>query len=134
MTARELAMRFEGLRLKAYQDSVGFWTIGYGHHCSDHQPPITEDEAHDLLEADLKIATTGALTCCPKITGGVLEALTDFVFNLGTKRLEHSTLRVAVNNRDWPEARKQIRKWVYAGGEVLPGLVHRRDAEAELIS
>lgn len=26
----ELIKRFEGLRLKAYQDSVGVWTIGYG--------------------------------------------------------------------------------------------------------
>ncbi|WP_424147557.1 lysozyme, partial [Serratia marcescens] len=26
----ELIKRFEGLRLKAYQDSVGIWTIGYG--------------------------------------------------------------------------------------------------------
>ena len=26
----ELIKRFEGCRLKAYQDSVGVWTIGYG--------------------------------------------------------------------------------------------------------
>ncbi len=26
-----LIKRFEGLRLTAYQDSVGVWTIGYGH-------------------------------------------------------------------------------------------------------
>lgn len=26
----ELIKRFEGLRLKAYPDSVGVWTIGYG--------------------------------------------------------------------------------------------------------
>lgn len=26
----DLVKRFEGLKLKAYQDSVGVWTIGYG--------------------------------------------------------------------------------------------------------
>lgn len=27
----DLIKEFEGLRLSAYQDSVGVWTIGYGH-------------------------------------------------------------------------------------------------------
>ena len=27
----KLIQQFEGLRLKAYQDAVGVWTIGYGH-------------------------------------------------------------------------------------------------------
>ena len=27
----DLIKRWEGLRLTAYQDSVGIWTIGYGH-------------------------------------------------------------------------------------------------------
>ncbi|WP_423245967.1 glycoside hydrolase family protein [Periweissella cryptocerci] len=31
ITGRQLLKQFEGLRLKAYQDSVGVWTIGYGH-------------------------------------------------------------------------------------------------------
>ena len=50
-----LVKDFEGLRLNAYQDSVGVWTIGYGHTGSDVKPgmTITQAKADQLLQADL---------------------------------------------------------------------------------
>ena len=55
----DLIKRWEGLRLTAYQDSVGVWTIGYGH-TAEAGPPapkagmkITEKEATDILARDL---------------------------------------------------------------------------------
>ncbi len=49
---KNLVKRFEGLRLTAYQDSVGVWTIGYGHTGPDVHPgmTITEEQADELLE------------------------------------------------------------------------------------
>lgn len=44
-----------------------------------------------------------------------------------------STLRRRVNQRDWPSATKELRRWVYGAGKVLPGLVARREAEALLL-
>jgi len=43
--------------------------------------------------------------------------------------LQTSTLRRRVNQRDWGSAGQELRRWVYGGGKVLPGLVTRREAE-----
>ena len=60
---------------------------------------------------------------------GRLAAIVDFTFNLGAGRLQTSTLRRRINQRDWPTAASELRRWVYGGGKVLPGLVTRREAE-----
>lgn len=46
----------EGLRLVPYQDSLGFWTLGYG-----TKLPLTRVEAEHLLEGRA-VAAVGALT------------------------------------------------------------------------
>ena len=63
-----------------------------------------------------------------------LAAIVDFTFNLGAGRLQTSTLRRRVNQRDWDAASHELRRWVYGGGKVLSGLVARRDAECRLIT
>lgn len=62
-----------------------------------------------------------------------LAAIVDFTFNLGAGRLQASTLRGRINQRDWTGAAQELLRWVYGGGRVLPGLVLRRGAEAILI-
>lgn len=62
-----------------------------------------------------------------------LAAIVDFTFNLGAGRLQTSTLRRRVNQRDWKAAAHELRRWVYGGGQVLPGLVARREPEAALL-
>lgn len=63
-----------------------------------------------------------------------LAAIVDFTFNLGAGRLQTSTLRRRVNQRDWVAAGQELRRWVYGGGKVLPGLVARRAAEVSLLA
>jgi lysozyme len=53
--------------------------------------------------------------------------------NLGGGRLQTSTLRQRINQRDWAAAAKELRRWVYGGGRVLLGLVARRKAEVALL-
>jgi len=62
-----------------------------------------------------------------------LAAIVDFTFNLGAGRLQTSTLRRRVNQRDWDAVSHELRRWVYGGGRVLPGLVARREVECRLI-
>lgn len=62
-----------------------------------------------------------------------LAAIVDFTFNLGAGRLQTSTLRRRINQRDWAAAATELRRWVYGGGGVLPGLLARRAAEEALI-
>jgi lysozyme len=81
-------------------------------------------------------ALNATLRYCPALASepeGRLAAIADFTFNLGAGRLQTSTLRRRVNQRDWLAAGQELRRWVYGGGRVLPGLVTRRDAEARLL-
>lgn len=143
--AVDLAKRFEGFhrvpkadpgRAHPYVCPAGFWTVGYGHLCDPRHPPITEEEADAYLEADLQTALAATLRCCPVLATEPEErmaAIVDFTFNLGAGRLQTSTLRRRVNQRDWPNASLELRRWVRAGGKVLPGLMVRREAEATLL-
>ncbi len=140
-TAVELAKRFEGFhrvpkfdsgRAHPYICPAGYWTIGYGHLCDPKHPPITEAEAEFYLAHDLQTALAATLRYCPGLIAepqGRLSAIVDFTFNLGAGRLQTSTLRRRINLRDWVSAGQELRRWIYGGGKVLPGLVTRREAE-----
>ena len=142
--AIELAKRFEGFcrvpkndpRAHPYICPAGFWTIGYGHLCDQSHPPITPAEGEAYLAQDMQIALRATLSYCPVLateTAGRLGAIVDFTFNLGAGRLQTSTLRRRINQRDWAGVASELRRWVYGGGRVLPGLVARREAEARLV-
>lgn len=143
--AIELAKRFEGFcrvpksdpdRAYPYVCPAGFWTIGYGHLCDAKHLPITMDEGEAYLVADMADALRTTLRYCPVLATepeGRLAAIVDFTFNLGAGRLQASTLRRRVNQRDWPGVAKELGRWIYGGGRVLPGLVLRRTAEALLV-
>lgn len=143
--AIELAKRFEGFhrvpkvdpgRAHPYICPAGYWTIGYGHLCDPKHPPINEDEADDYLASDLMTALHATLRYCPVLATqpeGRLAAIVDFTFNLGAGRLQTSTLRRRINQLDWSSAKRELRRWVYGGGKVLPGLVTRREAEVYLL-
>jgi lysozyme len=82
-------------------------------------------------------ALDATLRFCPVLATqpeGRLAAIVDFTFNLGAGRLQTSTLRRRINQRDWIAAGKELRRWVYGGGKVLPGLVTRRSAEVALLT
>ena len=119
-----------------YVCPAGFWTIGYGHLCAQDHPPITLDEAEAYLAQDLQTALAATLRYCPVLATEPerrLAAIVDFTFNLGAGRLQTSTLRQRINQRDWSEVAIQLRKWVYSGGKVLPGLLIRREVEIEYL-
>lgn len=141
-----LAKRFEGFhrvpkhdphRAYPYICPAGFWTIGFGHLCDPKHPPITESEAEDYLAQDLQTALWATLRYCPVLateSTGRLAAIVDFTFNLGAGRLQTSTLRRRINQRDWSAAGTELGRWVRGGGRVLPGLVMRRHAESVLLA
>lgn len=144
-----LAVKFEGLHkvkqdglIYPYRCPAGIPTIGYGNtRYMDGRPvrmgdaPITKAQAETMLMHELEACTSAALRMCPVLMHKTykLAAITDFVFNLGAGRLQASTLRRRINERNWKDAAREIRRWNKAGGRVLAGLVARREAEAQLI-
>ena len=130
----ELIKRFEGLRLNAYQDSVGVWTIGYGHtKTAKAGQRITADEAHRLLIQDVidHEAHIKRLVKVP-LKQQEFDALSSWVFNLGGGSLASSTLLKKLNAGDYVGAANEFPRWNKAGVKELAGLTIRRNAERDL--
>ncbi|PRP70895.1 muraminidase [Chromobacterium amazonense] len=130
-----LIKQFEGLKLTAYQDSVGVWTIGYGHTGRDVKPSqtISSNQADQLLRQDLARFEQGVSNLIKvSIKQNQFDALVSFSYNLGLGNLQSSTLLRLLNQGDYQAAAGQFPLWNKAGGKVLPGLTRRRLAEQAL--
>ena len=142
--AAALCRKFEGLRLKPYLCPAGIPTIGYGStRYADGKAvtlkdaPITREEADELLRLTLRRDyLPGLLAASPVLAGSpqALGVLGDFVYNLGLGAYRTSTLRKRVDAQDWPAVLTELRRWTRVRGQVLPGLVKRREAEAEILA
>lgn len=136
----KLVQHSEACVLHPYRDTVGVWTIGWGHTgpaVHEETPPITQETADALLAGDLAYFELGVRRLCPGVEGARLDALIDFAFNCGLAALAHgghdggpSGLYRRVLAADWAGAAHEIRRWDHAGGQVLPGLTVRRAIEA----
>ena len=133
--AFDFVAQHEGLRLEAYLCPAGHWTIGYGLTRVSGVPvhagmKISEDRARQLLTQELKrVQDQLAGLVKVKVSRGEFIALTDFCFNVGAGNLGHSTLLRKLNQGEYMTAAYELRKWTYAGGKSLPGLVRRREDE-----
>ncbi len=140
--AKKIIKEFEGLRLKAYRDPAGHWTIGYGHlintRCEKEllNRTITEEEAEELLEKDMERIWEGMWRYI-KIRLEDMHylmwaAILSFCFNVGPGRLKGTGIGRALNRKDFERVAEELMRWVYAGGKVLRGLVRRREAERKM--
>lgn len=115
------------------------WTIGYGTTGPDITPDTrwTHEQALAALRAETTQKALGVLKLSPTLATEPdrrIAALTSFAYNCGLGNYRISTLRRRVNQRDWPEAAKEILKWDKAAGRVMAGLTRRRVAEAALLN
>ena len=130
----EKLKEFEGLRLKAYRDAAGVLTIGYGHTGTDVSmgDRITAYYAKELLMDDLGEHEAAVRQLHVARTQGQFDALVSFVFNLGIGRLKGSTLLKTIRKGgSKAQITREFKRWVYAGGLQLPGLMRRREWEAK---
>lgn len=127
-----LIKRFEGCRLTAYQDSIGIWTIGYGHTAGVFKGQIiTQAQADIYLRMDC-INAEKYVNNYDNIyhwNQNQFDALVSFTFNCG-----NGNLKKLLNNgqRTITEISTKITAYNKAGGKILKGLVNRRNAEKEL--
>jgi len=111
--------KFEGLRLQAYRDSAGVWTIGYG--CTryhDGKPVKPGDKLADEKQADALFRNTlsqyeDAVNNNTRVSlsQNQFDALVSFTYNEGTGALEHSTLLQRLNEKDYKGAADQFLVW-----------------------
>lgn len=131
---------YEGLKLQAYQDSVGVWTIGYG---STYWPDgrrvkqgdrlASEKEAETLLRATVADFEKGVRDAVKvHITQNQFDAMVSMAFNIGLSAFRGSTLVKKLNQINVVDIANEFPKWNKAGGKVLSGLVRRRAAERDL--
>ena len=123
---------FEGFSNTAYRCPAGKWTCGIGHTSGvTATTTCTRKEAEQWLKEDLAPVEAYVNTIEQVRTQGQYDALVDFAYNLGLGNLKSSTLlRKIKEGAPTGDIQEQFRRWVYAGGKVLKGLVRRREWEA----
>ncbi|ATO56909.1 lysozyme [Bartonella sp. 1-1C] len=131
--------KWEGLRLHAYRDASGIWTIGYGHTEKAGKPMvvegmvITERKAETMLLTDLRQYERAVEKAVyVDLSDEQFGALVSFCYNIGITAFQNSTLLKKLNKGDYESVPIELQKWTKAGGKRLKGLVHRRAAEAGL--
>jgi lysozyme len=145
----ELLKQWEGFESKVYKDSAGLPTIGVGHLITKSEKTsgaivinglpvqyangLTDQQVLDLLGQDVQPAEQS-------VNNGVkvaldqnqFDALVSFTFNTGTAAFSSSTLLKVLNQGEYNQVPDQLRRWNKAGGQVVPGLVNRRENEIKL--
>ena len=130
----KLIKEFEGLELISYLCPAKVWTIGYGHIKGVQEGmEWTEEQAEEALKEEI-------VGYCKYVEEYVkvplnqnqFDALVSWTYNLGPTSLKKSTMLKVLNKGNYDEVPEQIKRWNKARGQVLNGLVRRRDTEAEL--
>jgi lysozyme len=145
----ELLKQWEGFKLEVYKDSAGLPTIGVGHLITKSEQAsgnivingspiayaggLTDQQVLDLLAQDVAPAEKA-------VNGGVkaglnqnqFDALVSFTFNVGAGAFTSSTLLKVLNQGQYDAVPDQLRRWTRAGGQVVQGLVNRRENEIKL--
>lgn len=143
---KNLIKHFEGLRLNAYRDSAGIWTIGYGStRYQDGRAIKPDDKLPNEFQADALFEDTlrkyvNAVNEFVKVelTQNQFDALVSFTYNEGTSALKGSTLLNKLNAGDCPATADQFLVWNKITNPttgqkiVLDALVKRRQRERQL--
>jgi len=128
-----LTEKFEGCKLAAYQDQKGVWTIGYGHTAGVKEgDTCMQSQAAQWLMQDIEIALDAVnRLVTTDLTQPEFNSLVDFCFNLGAGNFESSTLLKLLNAGNITGAAAEFDKWDHCGGQVVAGLLRRRQAETD---
>lgn len=132
----EYIAKQEGLRLEAYRDTGGVWTIGYGHTGPEVKKglKITKAQALEIFQKDLEIYEKSV---CDAVKDKVvmqneLDAMISLCFNIGTKAFTKSTFLKIFREGKYAAAAMEMLAWCWDNGK--PTLVKRRISDAKLFS
>lgn len=143
-TGIRLIQEREGFRSKAYKDSAGIWTVGYGTIEIDGLP-VNKNTVITIEEANKQLLHFIANAWCSMtvwvkvpLTQYQLDALVSFVYNIGVEAFKKSTVLKLINQSKFDQAAKSILQWKYITvvvdgkkiKKVEPGLLKRRIMES----
>jgi lysozyme len=136
-----LITKFEGLRLAAYVCPAGLWTVGYGSTIFNGRrvkpnDTITVEQAKAALYEHLENEVYPVITNTVKVplNQNQFDALCSFIYNVGAGLFMQSTLLRKLNIHDYSGASREFKRWVYAAGKKLAGLITRRLGEEALFN
>jgi lysozyme len=132
-----LIQSYEKLRLRAYRDSKGVPTIGWGHTRAagglafELGDMWTREQADGQFAMDVR-KFENIVNECVKVplTQNEFDALMSFEFNTGG--LAKSALLKKLNAGNKKSVPSELLKWTKCGGVELAGLVRRRKDEVHL--
>jgi lysozyme len=131
--AVKLIAKFEGCRLQAYKDIVGIPTIGYGETKGVKMGDVwTQAKADAELRSRTQEFLEGVLKAAPKLaafTSNQQAACTSLAYNIGLGAFAGSTVAKRIATGDRAGAADAFLLWNKAGGQVVQGLVTRRQEE-----
>lgn len=125
---------FEGCRLEAYLCPASVWTIGFGR-TKGVKPgmQITREQAEEFLRQDLaEFEKAIALLVKVPLNQNQFDACISLMFNIGTSAFANSTLLKLLNQKNYSACATQFLRWNKAGGQIMAGLVFRREKELAL--
>ena len=131
----------EGYRDKAYKDSAGVWTIGYGRTTNPDGSKVksgqtTNQRSEDKWLNERAAAERKAVAKFSKEKGygwgdQQIDAMASFRYNLGPGGFDQLT---EGGNRGTEEIINMLPEYNKAGGKVSEGLAKRRQAELDLFT
>lgn len=127
----ELIKSFEGCRLTAYKCPAGVWTIGYGRTNGVYEGmTITQEQADNMLREDVKYYSDAVDRYNSRFnfTQAEFDSLTSFTYNCGVGSLQ--AVMSCCNTKQ--EIAEECKLYNKGAGQVLPGLVRRREEEYKL--
>ena len=135
-----LIERNEGLRVAAYRDIAGIWTIGYGHTGSDVHAGlvITAERATELLRQDVghAEAAVDAATHDVPTTDNQFSAMVSLAFNIGVAAFRKSSVLRIHRAGNYATAADAFLLWdkAHVNGTLVTvhGLLRRRGEERAL--
>ena len=145
----DLLKQWEGFESKIYKDSAGLPTIGVGHLLTkseltsgkivingapvQYAAGLTDQQVLDLLSQDLDPAAQAvSKNVKVALSQNQFDALVSFVFNVGVAAFTGSTLLKLANQGQYDQVPAQLRRWNKSGGQVVQGLINRREKEIKL--
>ena len=145
----DLLKQWEGFKLQVYKDSAGLPTVGVGHLLTkseltsgkitiggvpvEYATGLTNQQVTDLLGQDVTPAANAVNNGVKvPLNQNQFDALVSFTFNVGVGAFTASTLLKVLNQQQYEQVPTQLLRWTRAAGQVVQGLVNRRQNEIKL--